>query len=102
MINCVALMLNDNRSRNYVHCVGIEYKEYHLNYKTLNFAKGLLERSVVSKLFYYVKQTFLYDLIVNYTILITYHSSYVQVAGKPLNLDFNSLATLFNERRKKA
>jgi hypothetical protein len=84
-----------------VQCATIEYKEYSLNYKTLNFAKSLLERSVVRLLFPYVKQSFLYDLIVNYTILIKYRSSYVQVAGKSLNLDFNTLTTILNERRRK-
>lgn len=94
-------MLCDSNKRNYVQCATIEYKEYSLNYKTLNFAKSLLERSVVRQLFPYVKQSFLYDLIINYTILIKYRSSYVQVAGKSLNLDFNSLTTILNERRKK-
>ena len=64
----------------------------------MNFSKTILERSHLKDLFKFLKQRVLYEILCNYTIILRYQNDYIQVAGRPLNIDFNSM---LNEKRKK-
>lgn len=87
------MIMNCGKS-NYVQCAMIDFKDFGLKHQTLNFSKTILETSHIKDLFPYISQKTLYDIICNYTIILKYQNDYVQVAGKPLNMDFSPLLNL--------
>lgn len=87
------MIMNCGKS-NYVQCAMIEFKDFGLKYQTLNFSKTILEKSHIRDLYNFISQKTLYEIICNYTIILKYQNDYVQVAGKPLNIDFSPLLNL--------
>lgn len=96
--DCISFLILKEGKNKYVQCASIEFRDFQLDHKTINFAKNILERSFIRKLFNYAKHSVLYNILCNYTIILKYKTQYVQVAGRALSLDFN---TLLSDKRKK-
>jgi hypothetical protein len=91
LADCISFMIQNCRKSNYVQCAAIEYKDYALKHQTLNFCMTILEKSHFVHLFEFLKQKDLYFILCNYTIILQYQNDFIQVAGRPLNLDFNTM-----------
>ena len=77
----------------YVQCLGQEVKDFKLKMTFFNFGRTILETNRAFRtLFVVMPHNQLFNLLLNYIIIVPYKGEHVQVAGRLLNEKYNMKA----------
>jgi hypothetical protein len=72
--------------KRYVQCLGQEYKGFTLRMRNLNYGRAIIEANPTFRnLFALMPYKQLFQILLNYTIIVPYKGEHVQVTGPILN-----------------